>query len=198
MADEFSAGLRADREAALVRRARRTPAPSRATAAGVYAKDAAHALLARRNTQHEHHVAAEHGADAPSLVQRAQEELAEFEAQAARDMNAFLPYQNLYQPTVTRKKKKRQPLDAAAEAAADAEAAAVAAAARSALGPAARGGAYAAAAGAIIALLGAAATGPGLSTVQLVIGTLAVSALGFQVWLAANGGLGGDNGDQRR
>lgn len=113
-------------------------------------------------------------------------------------MNAYLPYQNLYQPVVTRKKKKpRQPLDAAASAAADAEAAAVAAAARSALGPAARGGAYAAAAGAIIALLGAAATGPGLSTVQLVIGTLAVSALGFQVWLAANGGLDGGDGDRR-
>ena len=110
-------------------------------------------------------------------------------------MNAYLPFQNLYEPKVTKvkKKKPRAPMSAAADASADAEASAVASAARSAVGPALRGGAYAAAAGTLLALLAAAATGPGLSPVQLAIGTLALSALGFQVWLQANGALGSDD-----
>jgi hypothetical protein len=95
-------------------------------------------------------------------------------------------------PTVTAKKKVKRPLTAFEEASADAEAQAVADAARASIGPAARGGAYAAAAGAIIALGAAGATGPdGLSLPQLAIGTLTVSALGFQIWLQAQGGLGG-------
>jgi hypothetical protein len=175
MADEFTAGLRADREAALVRARARDTAPLRNCCA--WALPACKRFNLTRLP-----------------AQRAQEDLADFEEQASRDMNAYLPFQNLYQPTVTKKKRKpRKPLSAAAEASADAEAAAVGAAARTAVGPALRGGAYAAVAGTILALLAAAATGPGLSAGQMAIGTLALSALGFQVWLQANGALGSDD-----